>query len=101
MARLGGLGKGLGALIPSARSADGDRPSDAARLDELPIESIRAEPRISRGCTSTRSRSRELAASIREIGVLQPVLVRPVDGRRSSCSPASGAGGPHAGPASP
>ena len=34
--------------------------------------------RISRGCTSTRSRSAELAASIREIGVLQPVLVRPI-----------------------
>jgi ParB family chromosome partitioning protein len=74
MARLGGLGKGLGALIPSeAGMVDGDSP----RLVDLPIDSIipnQHQPRVHFDEESLG----ELAASIREIGVLQPVLVRPV-----------------------
>ena len=74
MARLGGLGKGLGALIPSeAESVEGDAP----RLVDLPIDSIvpnQHQPRVHFDEESLA----ELAASIREIGVLQPVLVRPV-----------------------
>ncbi|HEX2785661.1 MAG TPA: ParB N-terminal domain-containing protein, partial [Ilumatobacteraceae bacterium] len=74
MARLGGLGKGLGALIPSeAGSVEGDVP----RLVDLPIDSIipnQHQPRVHFDEESLA----ELAASIREIGVLQPVLVRPV-----------------------
>jgi ParB family chromosome partitioning protein len=74
MARLGGLGKGLGALIPSeAGSIEGDVP----RLVDLPIDSIvpnQHQPRVHFDEESLA----ELAASIREIGVLQPVLVRPV-----------------------
>ena len=46
MARLGGLGKGLGALIPSeAGSIEGDSP----RLVDLPIDSIipnQHQPRV-------------------------------------------------------
>lgn len=74
MARLGGLGKGLGALIPSeAGTIQGDEP----RLVDLPIDSIipnQHQPRVHFDEESLA----ELAASIREIGVLQPVLVRPV-----------------------
>lgn len=74
MARLGGLGKGLGALIPTeAGAVSGDEP----RLADLPIDSIipnQHQPRVHFDEESLA----ELAASIREIGVLQPILVRPV-----------------------
>jgi ParB family transcriptional regulator, chromosome partitioning protein len=74
MARLGGLGKGLGALIPSeAGVVDGDAP----RLIDVPIESIRPNPHQPRVHFDEETLA-ELAASIHEIGVLQPVLVRPV-----------------------
>ena len=74
MARLSGLGKGLGSLIPAdATSVEvGDQP----RLEELPIGSIVPNPHQPRVHFDEESLS-ELAASVREIGVLQPVLVRP------------------------
>jgi ParB family transcriptional regulator, chromosome partitioning protein len=77
MARLGGLGKGLGALIPPGEAGD-DGAGAAARLDDLPIESISPNPHQPRVHFDEESLT-ELAASIREIGVLQPVLVRPVE----------------------
>ena len=80
MARQSGLGKGLGALIPpSAASAvrqESDDPSDSALFRELPITSIRPnafQPRQAFADDELDS----LAASIRELGVLQPILVRP------------------------
>lgn len=80
MARLGGLGKGLGALIPPAEGEMvAAAPSDAARLEDLPIDAIRPNPHQPRVHFDEESLS-ELAASIREIGVLQPILVRPRDG---------------------
>ncbi|MGB8858762.1 MAG: ParB/RepB/Spo0J family partition protein [Ilumatobacteraceae bacterium] len=74
MARLSGLGKGLGALIPADATAvvTGDHP----RLEELPIGSIVPNPHQPRVHFDEESLA-ELAASVREIGVLQPVLVRP------------------------
>ena len=59
-----GLGRGLGALIPSAASG----------LREIPVEAVRPSP------TQPRSHFdpddlEELAQSIREHGILQPVLV--------------------------
>ena len=73
MARLSGLGKGLGALIPADATAVvmGDQP----RLEDLPIGSIVPNPHQPRMHFDEESLA-ELAASIREIGVLQPVLVR-------------------------
>jgi len=73
VARLSGLGKGLGALIPAdATSVEaGDQP----RLEDLPVASIVPNPHQPRVHFDEESLS-ELAASIREIGVLQPVLVR-------------------------
>ncbi len=76
MARLGGLGKGLGALIPVAEAGDDDD-TDRPRLDELSVDTIRPNRHQPRVHFDEESLS-ELAASIREIGVLQPVLVRPL-----------------------
>jgi ParB family transcriptional regulator, chromosome partitioning protein len=73
VARLSGLGKGLGALIPADATAvvTGDQP----RLEDIPVASIVPNPHQPRVHFDEESLS-ELAASIREIGVLQPVLVR-------------------------
>lgn len=76
MARLGGLGKGLGALIPAGEATGEDAGDDAPRLEELPIDSIVPNPHQPRVHFDEGSLS-DLAASIREIGVLQPILVRP------------------------
>lgn len=77
MARLGGLGKGLGALIPAGETGD-DSDGDAPRLEELALDSIVPNPHQPRAHFDEESLS-ELAASIREIGVLQPILVRPTE----------------------
>lgn len=72
MGRRSGLGKGLGALIPTGVSAD-----EGAQLRELPIGQIepnRYQPRS----VFDEELLVSLAASIRAVGVLQPVLVRPV-----------------------
>jgi ParB family transcriptional regulator, chromosome partitioning protein len=72
--RKGGLGKGLGALIPPG-AAEG---LGAGGYQELPISTIRPnryQPREHFG----EEHLSALADSIREVGVLQPVLVRPAD----------------------
>jgi ParB family chromosome partitioning protein len=72
--RKGGLGKGLGALIPPG-AAEG---LGAGGYQELPISTIRPnryQPREHFG----EEQLSALADSIREVGVLQPVLVRPAD----------------------
>ena len=74
MTRKGGLGKGLGALIP-AGAAEG---LGAGGYQELPVSTIRPnryQPREHFG----EEQLSALADSIREVGVLQPVLVRPAD----------------------
>ena len=75
MARLSGLGKGLGALIPADAAAvvAGDQP----RLEDVPVGSIVPNPNQPRVHFDEESLA-ELSASIREIGVLQPILVRQV-----------------------
>ena len=80
MERRSGLGKGLSALLPSDVDAlDG---KDAApTLRELPIGIIEPNPFQPRVHFDEEALV-ELAASIREIGLLQPVLVRPTDGGR-------------------
>jgi ParB family transcriptional regulator, chromosome partitioning protein len=72
VARRSGLGKGLSALIPS--EVVGDRTSI---LREVPIGSIKPNPRQPRVNFDEDTMS-ALAASIKELGVLQPVLVRQV-----------------------
>src|SRR5271166_6468342 len=73
MARRSGLGKGLGALIPTEAVSD-----RGSALREVPISSIR--PNVLQPRTLFDEEAMvSLAASIRELGVLQPVLVRAVD----------------------
>jgi len=67
--RRSGLGKGLGALIPPVPGE-----SESA-YRQLPISSIEANPQQPRTTFDEESLS-ALAASLRELGVLQPVLVR-------------------------
>ena len=75
MARRGGLGKGLGALIPAeAGTVEGDVAPAASSSRSTASIPNQHQPRVHFDEESLA----ELAASIREIGVLQPVLVRPV-----------------------
>lgn len=73
MARRGGLGKGLGALIPAESATD-----VTSALQELPVSSIRPNPYQPRSHFDEETLA-SLAESIREVGVLQPILVRPVE----------------------
>ena len=72
MARRGGLGKGLGALIPTGPGAEA-----AGGLREIDTASIRPNPYQPRERFDEELLN-ELTESIREVGILQPVLVRPV-----------------------
>jgi ParB family chromosome partitioning protein len=70
--RRSGLGKGLGALIPQDVTTDGaDRPA----IREVPIGQIAPNPFQPRNHFDEETLA-GLTASIRELGVLQPVLVR-------------------------
>ncbi len=74
MARQTGLGKGLGALIPGEEAATA-RAGPVAAYRELPVGAVSVNPyqpreRFDEATLST------LTASIREVGVLQPILVR-------------------------
>lgn len=95
--RRGGLGRGLGALIVdtsragsgaeeesaswSTEEPTGRRSADSApvlagtRLRELPIDALSPNPRQPRREFDEEALE-ELAASIREVGLLQPVVVR-------------------------
>lgn len=73
MARRSGLGKGLGALIPSDIVEH-----KTATLVELPVAALEPNPNQPRQHFEEESLA-ALTASIREVGVLQPVLVRRVD----------------------
>lgn len=70
--RRGGLGKGLGALIPTEGGTDRD-----AVFRSIPIGCIRPNPYQPRANLDEEALA-GLAASIQTLGVLQPVLVRPV-----------------------
>lgn len=88
-----GLGRGLGALIPSAtagddRSAFGDpgtsreQPAGTRRdapphFAELPVDAIQPNPRQPRQVFDEDAMA-ELIASIGQVGLLQPVVVRPL-----------------------
>jgi ParB family chromosome partitioning protein len=70
VARRSGLGKGLGALIPAEVAND-----RGSILREVSISSIRPNPLQPRTRFDEEAMT-SLASSIREVGVLQPVLVR-------------------------
>jgi ParB family transcriptional regulator, chromosome partitioning protein len=101
-----GLGRGLGALIPDpARLADGDAALGAAaaqaagralagepaaaplsevagaRYEEIPVTAITPNPRQPRRSFDEEALD-ELAESIRQVGLLQPVVVRAIGSSR-------------------
>lgn len=71
MARPGGLGRGLGSLIPNEQSDE----SEVAVLREVEVGLIEPNPNQPRVYFDEESLA-ELSDSIREIGVLQPILLR-------------------------
>jgi ParB family chromosome partitioning protein len=73
------LGRGLASLIGDVggEAAHVDRPSRTPR--KVPIEFIKANPRNPRRAFSD-DELNELAASIKQHGVIQPIVVRPVKG---------------------
>lgn len=76
MARQTGLGRGLGALIPSETdTASPSTGATGAMYRELPVGAISVNPYQPRENFDEATLS-ALTASIREVGVLQPVLVR-------------------------
>ena len=73
MARRSGLGKGLNALLPDAAQA----PPPGTELREVPLAQVRANPYQPRAAFDEEALE-ALAASIAELGVLQPILVRQI-----------------------
>ena len=81
----GGLGRGLGALIPQAPTEQSPagplNQVEGASFEELPVSSIepnRVQPRT----VFDEDALAELEHSIREVGLLQPIVVRPLEGGR-------------------
>jgi ParB family chromosome partitioning protein len=72
VARRSGLGRGLGALIPTAETGE-----VGSVLRELPIAHLQPNPNQPRHHFDEETLA-SLTASVREVGVLQPVLVRPL-----------------------
>lgn len=73
MARRPGLGKGLEALIPGGFH-DLDQPASSQNIIQIPVDKITPNPKQPRGQIS-REELENLAASIKEHGVIQPVIV--------------------------
>lgn len=76
MARRSGLGRGLGALIPTDVTAD-----TGPGLREVPVGSISPNPHQPRAYFDEEALA-SLTASVAELGVLQPILVREVGDER-------------------
>ncbi|AJM76927.1 ParB/RepB/Spo0J family partition protein [Rathayibacter toxicus] len=96
-----GLGRGIGALIPATNDESRSRPVDVffrdqaesdsatdelldvpgARLARIPLREIVPNPAQPRSVFDEDDLA-ELVHSIREFGVLQPIVVRPVVGRK-------------------
>lgn len=81
MARKPGLGKGLGALIPEGQEVveEVEEVVTQGPLRQVPVTAIspnQFQPRKAFNDESLQS----LASSVRELGVLQPIIVRPLEG---------------------
>lgn len=70
--RASGLGRGLNALIPTATAG-------SSGLLTLQLNAIQPNPRQPRG-QFNEEQLEELAHSLREVGMLQPIVVRPAGG---------------------
>ncbi len=71
------LGRGLDALI----STEDVRPQGSSTINEIPLEQIEANPNQPRREFDEES-LQELATSIREIGIIQPITLRQVADKR-------------------
>lgn len=78
MSRRSGLGRGLSSLIPQAERPGSDDAEGRPTLTEIAVGDITQNPNQPRLHFDEESLA-ELAASIAQIGVLQPVLVRATD----------------------
>jgi len=89
-----GLGRGLGELfqrtdtqpMPSPSDGDSEAPALApvprgSYFTELPLDSISPNPRQPRTAFDEEAMN-ELVESVREVGMLQPIVVRPLGGGR-------------------
>ncbi|MEX1163602.1 MAG: ParB/RepB/Spo0J family partition protein [Nitriliruptor sp.] len=74
MNRRGGLGRGLAALIPPGEG--GAVGANRASLAEIPVDAIEPNPQQPREVFDDEELE-GLAASIRDLGLLQPIVVRP------------------------
>jgi ParB family chromosome partitioning protein len=72
-----GASNGSGAHTAGDAALDGQPGSNSAPNGELPVDSIRPNPRQPRSVFDEDEMA-ELVNSIKEIGVLQPVVVRPI-----------------------
>ncbi|WP_022836323.1 ParB/RepB/Spo0J family partition protein [Salisaeta longa] len=89
MANKRALGKGLSALLPSDEQDDGSSGADAparaegsrllGRVAEVAVEAIRPNPYQPRQSFSDEALG-ELAASIEQLGIIQPITVRALGG---------------------
>jgi ParB family transcriptional regulator, chromosome partitioning protein len=70
--RRGGLGRGLGALISASPDVESE---SGAYFAEIPVDAVEANPKQPRDVFDEDAMA-ELVTSIREVGVLQPVVVR-------------------------
>ncbi|MDO4796916.1 MAG: ParB/RepB/Spo0J family partition protein [Coriobacteriales bacterium] len=78
MAKRGGLGRGLGALLGETAGEVHDQYQDSA-ITELPLASIQPNPNQPRK-RFDQEELQSLADSIRQNGLLQPIVVRPRSG---------------------
>ena len=76
--RKGGLGKGLGSLIPDAIKEPTVQQVVVSAIQELPLADIRPNPHQPRKEFDEETLE-ELAASIKSIGIVQPITVREVE----------------------
>jgi ParB family chromosome partitioning protein len=80
MARRPGLGRGLDALIPgNDEQASQNPPVSGQGITQIPIEQIQPNPQQPRSQMNEEALE-ELAASIREHGIIQPLIVSPTPG---------------------
>ncbi len=80
MARRSGLGRGLDSLIPGSSEPSEAPPTSGSGLTELAVGDIDPNPHQPRSHFDEETLA-SLAASVRELGVLQPILVRPLGDR--------------------
>ncbi|NDF41357.1 MAG: ParB/RepB/Spo0J family partition protein, partial [Actinobacteria bacterium] len=76
MARRSGLGKGLDALIPTGSGGTPPTGGSLTGLREISVTSVHPNPNQPRVHFDEEALA-ELTSSVRAIGVLQPILVRP------------------------